>query len=193
MKLESGLLPTWFQSSSGPSTGCDALGRELGLEGLEVSILIRPFDRMRPGRSGSRPWIRCFNPHPALRPDATMVPGPGSPRGTPGFNPHPALRPDATSSSCRRRCPRGVSILIRPFDRMRPYIGRYLARPVEFQSSSGPSTGCDLTERSGHPQAEKVSILIRPFDRMRPSSPVGIPVSHHVSILIRPFDRMRPA
>ena len=91
---------------------------------LCVSILIRPFDRMLPYcltqsvpsylfQSSSGPSTgcctdsrdahgiasyACFNPHPALRPDAASA-GARSFAGTCCFNPHPALRPDAAGGS----------------------------------------------------------------------------------------------
>ena len=156
-----------FQSSSGLSTGCD---------------------RSACGCSSS---FRCFNPHPAFRPDATL-------------------------SGCASLLPPGVSILIRPFDRMRPIVpllsfelpGGFNPHPAfrpdatpdfraavdeaQFQSSSGLSTGCDSQPSSLAFRGNAVSILIRPFDRMRPHPWYAWDRPGDVSILIRPFDRMRP-
>ena len=86
-----------------------------------------------------------------------------------------------------------------------------------FQSSSGLSTGCNVSTGRGivqfggfnphpafRPDATRptlgrkrttcfVSILIRPFDRMQPSRSVyRVGQGIGVSILIRPFDRMQP-
>ena len=108
-----------------------------------------------------------------------------------------------------------VSILIRPFDRMLPAGQRDAPlSALQFQSSSGPSTGCCFRSRSAASTTKRfqsssgpstgcclglggavsirvyVSILIRPFDRML----LGVAVVRfrpgQVSILIRPFDRM---
>ena len=188
---------------------------------IVVSILIRPFDRMLPAGGSS-----CWCPSPRC------------------FNPHPAFRPDATPFSCFIGCPpSSVSILIRPFDRMLPVFGEkwkakyevsilirpfdrmlpikdiamspifvtvsILIRPFDrmlqtvatvpvpvvdaFQSSSGLSTGCyDVLDVIAG-QGDDVSILIRPFDRMLPWDQSAIDAHLTVvSILIRPFDRMLP-
>ena len=171
-----------FQSSSGLSTGCykdDVLTSST--EASAVSILIRPFDRMlyvshcrlRAWADESvsiliRPFDRmlrccatvaarrqhfpCFNPHPAFRPDATLLMRHrrAEPHGWHSFNPHPAFRPDATLYPGRSEHTvyNVVSILIRPFDWMLPGVPGQLAHGV----------------------SNVVSILIRPFDRMLPGS-----------------------
>ena len=161
---------------------------------------------------------RCFNPHPALRPDAAVwVNLSQSPNG-------PFQSSSGPSTGCCRLadgrlgayskfqsssgpstgcCPNTftfdmlieqVSILIRPFDRMlRALAVAALQRVDQFQSSSGPSTGCCPRSDGGpEPLVVRVSILIRPFDRMLRRH--GAPRRAHrpVSILIRPFDRMLP-
>ena len=73
-----------------------ALG--LGDRQCPVSILTRRLGRMlrvdrRPGHHASD----CFNPHPAVRPDATPRQSRWSALPS-RFNPHPAVRPDATRS-----------------------------------------------------------------------------------------------
>ena len=85
---------------------------------LFVSILIRPEGRMQrlSGPSGC-PRTRCFNPHPARRPDATGISS-GARRLAIGFNPHPARRPDATRYRSSSGVVQDVSILIRPEGRM---------------------------------------------------------------------------
>ena len=181
-----------FQSSSGPSTGCDHLGLILQAHLVHVSILIRPFDRMRrPGCRGYSFRRRCFNPHPALRPDATPLAMAPTPTGT-RFNPHPALRPDATppgqlldylpkgfqsSSGPSTGCDTGnlpTRLGLLMFQSSSgPSTGCDSNRldnqvfQMLFQSSSGPSTGCDFPYRQPRTRTLSVSILIRPFDRMR--------------------------
>ena len=63
----------------------------------------------------------------------------------------------------------GVSILIRPFDRMLRVTGSTRNSPLMFQSSSGLSTGCYQQLEGAPAVSGLVSILIRPFDRMLPS------------------------
>ena len=107
-----------FQSSSGPKAGCHPpLGDKENIP-LPVSILIRPEGRMPP-IAGVAPGLftHRFNPHPARRPDATLIKIILCSIST-SFNPHPARRPDATR----------LIINIPP---------RYT-----FQSSSGPKAGC---------------------------------------------------
>ena len=89
-------------------------------------------------------WKHCvsFNPHPARRPDATSAPTPPARRGW-SFNPHPARRPDATGARADRHAVPGVSILIRPEDRMQRTPPSSPAPCARFQSSSGPKTGCN--------------------------------------------------
>ena len=112
-----------FQSSSGQKAGCNPVERR-----------------------GRPPSHLCFNPHPARRPDATILRPPGSPLG---FNPHPARRPDDI-----------VSILIRPEGRMqRRYLNflSVLREPPDaglpicfhrsdhfFSSSYDPATNANL-------------------------------------------------
>ena len=105
-----------FQSSSGCEAGCYAHG--FGIFPFRTSF--NPHPAVRPDatniRSGKRK-AACFNPHPAVRPDATKH-GKGQKRSLLSFNPHPAVRPDAT------QC--GVSSY----------------RRGQFQSSSGCEAGC---------------------------------------------------
>ena len=134
-----------------------------------------------------------------------------------GFNPHPALRPDAAPDDERHDDKaEGVSILIRPFDRMLHevvlkqdvvFIVSILIRPFDrmLPAAAGVAkqrgTGRFNPHPALRPDAAKtgrddshdldVSILIRPFDRMLLLLFLGI--QHRglgVSILIRPFDRM---
>ena len=63
--------PIGFQSSPDPATGCDV-----------VSLVVLP-------------PVASFNPHPILRPGATVHPVAEASQGT-SFNPHPILRPGAT-------------------------------------------------------------------------------------------------
>ena len=129
-----------------PRVRVDELGR------IGVSILTRPVGRMlRASRSPRCMGTKCFNPHPARRPDATRCPCTVRlPRTR--FNPHPARRPDATRG---RHPPRGhpvrVSILTRP-------VGRMLRRI-----------------RRTDPVAAHVSILTRPVGRMLPTAPACRP------------------
>ena len=88
---------------------------------IEVSILIRPFDRMLPQKQrGLANACSRFNPHPALRPDAASYRR--YPVGEDVFvsiliRPFDRMLPRLAMIRCRR-C--RVSILIRPFDRMLP-------------------------------------------------------------------------
>ena len=60
-----------------------------------VSILTRRLGRMlRPVGQRVRVFGRCFNPHPAVRPDAAAGPFLFY-QIMRSFNPHPAVRPDA--------------------------------------------------------------------------------------------------
>ena len=138
--------------------------------GLGVSILIRPFDRMRPGLpavplQARRPVSILIRPFDRMRHHARIA----ARKGGSCFNPHPAFRPDATAQGGGYLLLDEVLILIRPFDRMRPLASAVdNSQSREFQSSSGLSTGCDTGQR-GAPDRPNlhVSILIRPFDRMR--------------------------
>ena len=137
-------LPNRFQSSSGLSTGCNYTRFNPQGKGFDVSILIRPFDRMQLSiRWAGAPTQTRFNPHPAFRPDATS--GCSRVRGwaTTCFNPHPAFRPDATGRGGQDAEGRVVSILIRPFDRMQREFDSPSGHLGLFQSSSGLSTGCN--------------------------------------------------
>ena len=108
---------------------------------------------MQHARHGWRrhPSSRCFNPHPARRPDATCIGHGWVNRHGHCFNPHPARRPDATCGT-KGRCQRCAVML--------------------FQSSSGQKAGCnpyrmDLCTPCGYRPCT-VSILIRPEGRMQP-------------------------
>ena len=206
-----------------------------------VSILIRPEGRMQPGvpsgyfadekfqsssgqkagcnPSGKSPLreSRCFNPHPARRPDATAG-WVGPPWQLERFNPHPARRPDATPRCSRHdgRCLL-VSILIRPEGRMQ-HGPNQCRCPQGAAFNPHPARRPDATLGLGDSGAHQlVSILIRPEGRMqsaaywpetgrlqgfnphparRPdatSGHGGLYDRGHVSILIRPEGRMQPA
>ena len=135
------------------------------------------------------------------------------------FNPHPAGRPDATPPSARtQQSRRWVSILIRPEGRMQPLAVRQLRlrqpavsiliRPsgrmqrtlpmlkaawaYEFQSSSGLPAGCNPGRSGDAGGALAVSILIRPSGRMQPPGlSEEVAWEQLVSILIRPEGRMQ--
>ena len=154
-----------FQSSSGPKAGCHPVEGVTADEVLKVSILIRPEGRMpllqrrrrtkipkfqssSGPKAGCHLRVRCsitaspcFNPHPARRPDATMIAN-ALQAGHTCFNPHPARRPDATNSKHR---PGFSAIRFNPHPARRPDAtqrnGRH-ARLNLFQSSSGPKAGC---------------------------------------------------
>ena len=173
-------------------------------QSLLVSILIRPEGRMQPWpRCGLYGRRRCFNPHPALA--GCNLGRSGQPRSLGGqrFNPHPARRPDATLLVPRSRRLQGlsaamyVSILIRPEGRMQRggSIPAQAAIFYSFQSSSGQTAGCNcrIAAHSGR-LLTTVSILIRPEGRMQPTSRPTYWRRHHrfgVSILIRPEGRMQ--
>ena len=181
----------WFQSSSGQKAGCN------------------------PSPPGSFRRGRCFNPHPARRPDAMRhvaapsdvpkfqsssgqkagcnhrsrwTPQPGGRR----FNPHPARRPDAILPALRyNQRVRGVSILIRPEGRMQSHgIQNLTAAACGFNPHPArrPDAMCP---GEGIASSVSVSILIRPegrmqYQRLRRRSRRG-----NVSILIRPEGRMQ--
>ena len=138
------------------------------------------------------PRFPCFNPHPALRPDAARCLQITT-LATTSFNPHPALRPDA--AECQP-CPTAEALLFQSSSG--PSTGCCWAsspppnpRKPAFQSSSGPSTGCCVLVGDEVAHIDVVSILIRPFDRMLPAQGARHPAAYRpVSILIRPFDRM---
>ena len=67
-----------FQSSSSQKAGCNWIKLDVSTTvlGIEVSILIQPEGRMQRGCGAVSTPVsscRCFNPHPARRPDATMA------------------------------------------------------------------------------------------------------------------------
>ena len=185
-----------FQSSSGQKTGCNRHHGPGHHRAERVSILIRPSGRMQPWRATMLATIhslfqsssgllagcngngrprpgeapRCFNPHPARRPDATCV-WRALAQSKPCFNPHPAFWPDATMVAPDVPQRLRVSILIRPEGRM--------------QHSLVAGRRCAF---------HRVSILIRPEGRMQHQFGY-LRAAHHlrVSILIRPSGRMQPA
>ncbi len=149
--------------------------------------------RFTPTCVGTTPNARCFNPHPARRPGATLL------------------------QRCATRRVVGVSILTRPEDRVRPDGFLSTSGMLSgFQSSPGPKTGCDhrggrasrataagfnphparrpgATEpRSVAHREVRVSILTRPEDRVRQKvKPLAASLAMLVSILTRPEDRVR--
>ncbi len=159
-------LQTAFQSSSGPKTGCNPFGEHVRNAGGRVSILIRPEDRMQ--RSRIHAWRSASGFQSSSGPKTGCnLPATRGPHCDCSFNPHPARRPDATGPRLPIVQPAAVSILIRPEDRMQHGEGSYDYLSIEFQSSSGPKTGCNFIPL--HAVAGVVvSILIRPEDRMQP-------------------------
>ena len=206
-----------FQSSSGLSTGCDSRPGWRSSTRISVSILIRPFDRMRPHYRSQRSFSMCgFQSSSGLSTGCDRVKVVAVPLVKACFNPHPAFRPDATGKSGLHQLIGAVSILIRPFDRMRPALAALrtvvqavsiLIRPFDrmrlvysyfvtrghmFQSSSGLSTGCDMLRRYS---TSSLNCCFNPHPAFRPDATQDRSLLHHgllVSILIRPFDRMRP-
>ena len=135
--------------------------------------------------------------------------------GQTGFNPHPARRPDATVvvDGGVMLYP-VVSILIRPEGRMQPGLSCDTQTNELFQSSSGQKAGCNLRvgrfrhqghgfnphparrpDATAHPVEDnrplEVSILIRPEGRMQRRWPPPLHTNSEVSILIRPEGRMQ--
>ena len=160
-----------FQSSSGPSTGCNK-GKFCLVEIVHpVSILIRPFDRMQPD-------IRASAASRPLRFQSSSGP----------------------STGCNLLGPavlvveEAVSILIRPFDRMQLGVG--VGEHVGVEVVSILIRPFDRMQRgwsaADYPRGGIVSILIRPFDRMQPGSSEmlsNIPDTFQSSS--GPFDRMQ--
>ena len=97
-----------FQSSSSQKAGCNRVfdGRNRRL--LSPARLFQSSSSQKAGCNvapvhvpQSPDLANCFNPHPARRPDATLIIAQERllPVSTISFNPHPARRPDATASA----------------------------------------------------------------------------------------------
>src|SRR5260370_37288081 len=101
-------------------TECDREYDPQDLQMGTVSILTRPYDRVRPPE--------------ACSPACTWS----------GFNPHPALRPSATPAGvAHMACAQEeVSILTRPYDRARRQNQTHYARNLVARTPFRP--GCDL-------------------------------------------------
>ena len=145
------LVSSLFQSSSSPKTGCK------GFSNAELQFL-----------------EACFNPHPARRPDASIV----QPADV-GRLDHVSIliQPEDRMQeyqSVDQPGPQAVSILIQPEDRMQ---GRYqvFIAPAKFvfQSSSSPKTGCKRRWPPVRSCGRPVSILIQPEDRMQAPMATG--------------------
>ena len=131
-----------------------------------VSILIRPFDRMLQGKRGIcvKPHD-CFNPHPALRPDAAR--NQGRIRGA-----RMLFQSSSGPSTGCCGCPAGL-----------------LDGMEGFQSSSGPSTGCCLRAQASRWPA---SIRFNPHPALRPdAAPPGIRCPPRASSF-NPHPALRP-
>ncbi len=181
-----------FQSSPGPKAGCYAIALLGSSIRRCVSILTRPESRMlRQALTKPSPIGSSFNPHPARKPDATII-------STlivvirMSFNPHPARKPDATIDQTPTGSTSEVSILTRPESRMLPATRQkkaahesvsILTRPEsrmlrvtitgfyllqKFQSSPGPKAGCYNDVLPVERRGIQVSILTRPESRMLP-------------------------
>ncbi len=133
----------WFQSSSGPGTGCNRENQPHINKVTKVSILIRSGDRMQRPRDMVQPSV--------LRVSILIRSGDRMQRRD--------IRLDGLGS--------GVSILIRSGDRMQRRAEPVLREWAEFQSSSGPGTGCNRASLAPSKRL-LVSILIRSGDRMQP-------------------------
>src|SRR5581483_788733 len=109
---------------------------------------------------------RCFNPHPARRPGATV-----SLRVVRQLLPVsiPTRPADRVRQTARRpaRAPSLVSIPTRPADRVRQPRSLPTGDPRRFQSPPGPQTGCDVAGLDALPGLLEVSIPTRPADRVR--------------------------
>ena len=157
-----------FQSSTGSVAGCNFVLSAIGQANNRVSILNRLCGRMQPGLlPETSQTLPCFNPQPALWPDATTArPGPtwaptcfnpqpalwpdatgpviSVPSLNLGFNPQPALWPDATGDSLDDdKCDVKVSILNRLCGRMQPTSVGDFSGTEQFQSSTGSVAGCN--------------------------------------------------
>ena len=183
-----------FQSSSGQKAGCNPLSRVFRVNAKPVSILIPPEGRMQPGRRKSDAGLlRGFNPHPARRPDATIV----------LFDIFAAEGWFQSSSGQKAGCNvsvRGlkrvqsqVSILIRPEGRMqldavgpalRPQDVSILIRPEGRMQRGGVRKSWSAGGFNPHPARRPDAT----FGRQRHPGRRG-----SVSILIRPEGRMQPA
>ena len=159
----------------------------------------------------------CFNPQPALWPDATWA-GLHRPVATPSFNPQPALWPDATSS-CSIHDHRAFPGSFNPQPALWPdATSRSTAGPPpqscfnrqpalwpdatrhnrpsagcpKFQSSTGSVAGCNRSLPSGIGWCNmRVSILNRLCGRMQPDAADVNLRNPQVSILNRLCGRMQ--
>ena len=156
-----------------------------------VSILIQPEDRMQAELlsgtlcGGS---FRCFNPHPARRPDASCALHTSADdvlQNGWSFNPHPARRPDARSAIDETNLSHGPRSFNphparRPDASLGPHALTWLRVWSLFQSSSSPKTGCKThsSRCSTATVGTDVSILIQPEDRMQAAVARWRPLCH---------------
>ena len=162
---------------------------------VNVSILTRPEGRMqRRWPSGNRA-VRClFQSSPGQKAGCNTEEG----RGvliTRCFNPHPARRPDATVQDLTvKPLHDHVSILTRPEGRMQPAHLIWRLMFWMFQSSPGQKAGCNHRDEVQVPEGQGGSILTRPEGRMQPAVHTYFHRHMVVSILTWPEGRMqRPA
>ena len=156
-----------FQSSPGLATGCNS-----NKEGqVEVGIGFQSSPGLATGcnptwMDGVPPRL-MFQSSPGLATGCNGVPAAADGR-TGSFNPHPALRPGATLTQIADgNYPIEVSILTRPCDRVQLNF-RFLADDVLlFQSSPGLATGCNPDMLLICHVDKHVSILTRPCDRVQ--------------------------
>ena len=162
---------SWFQSSSGLSTGCNNQVDEAEMSADQVSILIRPFDRMqlvvaacggyacKAFQSSSGLSTGCNHTRTGkvakrwmFQSSSGLSTGCNTSWEQGGLDGYAFQSSSGLSTGCNH------------------YPSVVLVATCLFQSSSGLSTGCNsVTGRSG-PGVSRVSILIRPFDRMQPAA-----------------------
>ena len=133
-----------FQSSSGQKAGCN----------FPIDVIIHRSSR--------------FNPHPARRPDATLI----------ACSAHVGVVMAFQSSSGQKAGCNGHWITLR------------YARQALFQSSSGQKAGCNWATPMRYCQCHSVSILIRPEGRMQP--PVSLTLTTWAGSGFNPHPARRP-
>ncbi len=163
-----GLMRSMFQSSPGPKAECYAVPRVAAHRPDRVSILTRPEGRVLLGLLGD--VVEELRVSILTRPEGRVLQSRSARRGGRGrcFNPHPARRPSATVEGVRRNGGSG-KFQSSPGPKAECYAaGTWFVVVVDmkFQSSPGPKAECYGDHGAEADAVVGVSILTRPEGRV---------------------------